>query len=114
MNAAGLSGLRAWIVQRLSAIYIVIFMAVFILPFAWHPSLNYAHWYSWVADPVNNSAVALFVVALLMHAWVGVRDVILDYVKPYTARALVLSLLLVGLLLLALWALRILFLVGYP
>ncbi len=76
--------------------------------------MEFTQWHAWVADPFNNSVIALFVVALLLHAWVGARDIVLDYVKPYTARAVVLSLLMVGLSLLALWALRILFLVGYP
>jgi succinate dehydrogenase / fumarate reductase membrane anchor subunit len=53
-----------------------------------------------------NIASAGFIIALMAHAWVGMRDVILDYLKPVGLRLAVLS--LTGLLLAGsgLWALR--------
>ena len=50
----------------------------------------------------------LFAAALLYHAWVGVRDIIMDYVKPAGVRLV--AMLLVGLVLVAelFWAAAIL------
>jgi succinate dehydrogenase / fumarate reductase membrane anchor subunit len=42
-------------------------------------------------------------VALLAHAWVGVRDVVLDYIGPLALRLAVLALAAAGLVLLGLW-----------
>ena len=51
----------------------------------------------------------LFVAALLIHAWVGIRDIILDYVHPFGARLVVLSLFALMLITSGLWAARVLF-----
>jgi succinate dehydrogenase / fumarate reductase membrane anchor subunit len=51
----------------------------------------------------------VFFAALLLHAWVGLRDVVLDYIKPLALRVGVLALLGFALLAVAMWAGRILF-----
>ena len=61
--------------------------------------------------PAVSIAVVVFFAALLMHAWVGLRDVILDYVNPVASRVCALVLLACGLLGLAAWVARI-FLLG--
>jgi succinate dehydrogenase / fumarate reductase membrane anchor subunit len=53
-------------------------------------------------------ATALAAAALLLHAWVGVRDVILDYVKPLPLRAGLLVLVALVLAAEGLWAARLL------
>jgi len=53
--------------------------------------------------------LALFFAALLLHAWVGVRDVIIDYVRPFYLRFSLLMVVGGALLATLLWALRIIF-----
>ena len=53
-------------------------------------------------------ATATFFAALLAHAGVGLRDVIMDYVHPVVLRVCVLALLGLGLLATAIWVARIL------
>lgn len=45
-----------------------------------------------------NVAAFLFLGALLTHAWVGLRDVTLDYIKLLSARVAVLTLIALALL----------------
>lgn len=111
MSRAGSSGLRNWFLQRLSALYIVLFLAAFTLVWCGE-RIEYDAWRAWVAQPLVNIALILFIAALLIHAWVGIRDVIIDYLKPAAARYVALTLIGVCLLGLALWALRILLLVS--
>jgi len=101
-------GLRAWIIQRLSAIYMAAYLVYFVIHVLMNPPQSYHDWHGWLSGPVVSIGTALFFIALLVHAWVGVRDVIMDYVKPLALRFSLLSLL--GLILLAcgLWVLRIL------
>ena len=56
-------------------------------------------------------ATLVFVVAILLHAWVGIRDVIIDYVWHAAARVTVLSLVALGLVACGLWASQSLILV---
>lgn len=53
----------------------------------------------------------LFVAALLIHAWVGLRDVTLDYVALHAPRIVVLFLIALSLLSLAAWTVQILWMV---
>ncbi len=97
------AGLSAWLVQRISAVYMLLFI-VFLLVSLWlAPFSSYAEWKSWVARPAMTLALALFFVALLSHMWVGLRDVLLDYARPASLRQFLLVLVAAGLCGVAVW-----------
>jgi succinate dehydrogenase / fumarate reductase, membrane anchor subunit len=103
-----LSGQRAWLLQRVTAVYagLYVFLAV-----AWllaRPPADHAAWHALVTQPAVWLATALFLLLLLLHAWIGLRDVILDYLRPASLRLTVLVLAGGGFLLLALWGFWIL------
>ena len=110
MSAPGLQGLRPWIIQRITAVYIAVFLIYFILNILSIEVMTAAVWHDWVLSPVNSVSLGLFLLAILWHAWVGVRDVILDYFPNVVARLLVLSLVAVVLLASLLWGLKALLL----
>lgn len=112
MSAAGLQGLRPWIIQRISAVFIAIYVVYFSLTVLISNPLSAENWASWVAWPGNNIAMTLFIVAVLWHAWIGIRDVILDYIPNVVLRMLALT--LVGCVLLGsgFWGIRALFLLA--
>lgn len=103
-----LSGLRAWLVQRISAVYMLAFLVLVLLRFLIDPPRTYGAWQGWVAKPEVGVAILVFFGALIVHAWVGLRDVILDYVRPVAVRAMVLSLLAFALVALGVWVAGIL------
>ena len=76
------SGLAAWWVQRLSAVYMLAFLIFLLVTFALDPVHDFAHWRGWVDRTGIKAALATFFAALLSHMWVGLRDVLLDYAKP--------------------------------
>ena len=53
-------------------------------------------------------ASALFILAVLLHGWVGMRDVVLDYIHSLRLRLTVLSLIALIFIGCGLWALQIL------
>lgn len=108
-----LSGLRAWLVQRVTAVYMLLFCVFVLLRFASGRPHSYEEWRGWVAGPPVLAASALFFSALLLHAWVGLRDVMMDYVRPLPLRVALLALLGFALAGLALWVARILLLASY-
>ena len=105
-----LSGLRAWIVQRFTAVYMLFFFLFALLHFAFNRPLSYGDWHEWITGRFVLIATALFFVALLLHAWIGLRDVVMDYVHPLPLRVAVLALLSFVLGGLALWAAQVLLL----
>lgn len=100
------SGMRAWIFQRVTAVYLLLYFPYLILKFVSSPPADYAAWIAWLSQPGASIGALLFVAALLLHAWVGVRDAVIDYVHPIAARVTVLSLLAFGLAACGLWALK--------
>lgn len=101
-------GLSTWLVQRVSAVYMLLFM-VFCLGSWWLiPLSSYADWKNGVARPGMTLALALFFVALLSHMWVGLRDVLLDYARPAGLRQFLLVLVAAGLCSVGAWVVWIL------
>lgn len=105
-----LSGLSAWLVQRLSAVFMLGFTVFVLVHFLVDPPHSYDAWRSWVGNIGVGMASGVFFAALLAHAWVGLRDVTLDYVASLAARVAVLSLIAAALLAVAAFAFRTLLL----
>ena len=102
------TGLRAWLVQRVSAVYMLVFIVFFLAHFVVDPPHSYLAWRGWLMSSGVSIATAVFFGALLAHAWVGVRDVIMDYVQPIAIRFALLALLGFGLAATGIWVARIL------
>ena len=102
------TGLRAWLVQRISAVYMLFFILFFLTRCVVDPPHSYPAWHGWMMGRSMSIATAVFFAALLAHAWVGLRDVILDYIHSIVFRLAVLMLLGFGLTALGLWVMRIL------
>jgi succinate dehydrogenase / fumarate reductase membrane anchor subunit len=60
----------------------------------------------WAAHPVVALALLVLVPVLLMHAWVGIRDVLIDYVHVLGLRIALLSLFAFVFVASGLWAFK--------
>ncbi len=80
-------GMRDWLSQRVTATLMALFTLVLLAQviFSRGP-LGYDTWAGIFAG--QGMKVLSFVVFLSLgwHAWVGVRDILMDYVKPVAAR----------------------------
>jgi succinate dehydrogenase / fumarate reductase membrane anchor subunit len=97
------SGQRAFVAQRISALALLACVAALALRLAIGPPATFAQWRAWVAQPLGAAMLLVAAGAVLLHAWVGARDVLLDYVKPPALRFVVMSLVAAGLWALAAW-----------
>ena len=102
-----LSGFSAWLVQRISALYLAFFLLLLFYRLLLHPVADFQQWQDWVFHPFISSLFLLFFLSLLLHAWVGIRDVIIDYVHPFAIRMTMLVLFALTLVGLGVWILRI-------
>jgi len=102
------NGLRTWLLQRLSAVYMAVYFVAVIIGLTICFPADFDQWRSSVANPFISVATAGFFISLMYHAWVGMRDAIIDYIHPTMLRFICLSLLSLGLLLMCLWSMRIL------
>lgn len=102
------AGLMEWLLQRISSLYMAGFVVYLILRFVVAPAADYAAWKSWFAAGVVRLAWALFVLSLLVHAWVGLRSIYMDYLHPVWLRFSISLLTAFGLLAMGLWFAQIL------
>lgn len=101
------SGLRAWLVQRVTAIYLGVYLLYLLWHFLVFPPASFAEWHMWVTSPLVSTSLLLFLLALLLHTWVGLRDIVVDYIPIFAIRISVLALIALGLVSCGLWAAQI-------
>jgi len=110
MSLYVLEGLRPWVIQRVSAVYIVLFILYASYCFYAADAVAFESWRHWLYHPFNTTVVGIFVLAILFHAWIGMRDVVLDYVHYIMLRIFILAMLVGVLIGCGLWVFRILLL----
>jgi succinate dehydrogenase / fumarate reductase membrane anchor subunit len=79
-------GLRDWLAQRVTAVVMAVYTLLVLVALAGLPSLDYQHWRALWELPLMRFATVLAALSLLLHAWVGVRNIFMDYVKPVWLR----------------------------
>jgi succinate dehydrogenase / fumarate reductase, membrane anchor subunit len=101
-------GLRDWLAQRVTAVLMALFTVAVLVRFLMPGELGYDHWYGVFAPQWMKVLTFVAIVALAYHAWVGVRDVFMDYVKPVGIRLVLQVFSIVWLLGCAGWAIQVL------
>jgi succinate dehydrogenase / fumarate reductase membrane anchor subunit len=79
-------GWQDWLAQRITAVIMVLFSVVFIGFFVVHGSVSYGQWKALFGSNVFRVLAMMFLLAVYYHAWIGIRDVLMDYVKPVGIR----------------------------
>jgi len=96
-------GMRQWLTQRLTAVVMAAYIVSLILLLALKWPANYESWMIFVSPWWWRLATLLFFVSLCMHAWLGVRDVLKDYVSNLNLRAFMQTLVDILLIAYAIW-----------
>ena len=79
-------GLGDWLLQRLTAVAMAAYTLLIVLVMILRRPLNYPAWKLTFSETWLQVATMLFVGALLYHAWVGMRDILMDYLKSTSLR----------------------------
>jgi succinate dehydrogenase / fumarate reductase membrane anchor subunit len=101
-------GLRDWLAQRITAVILVLYTLVLLGWLFALPELTYGSWAGMFASTWMKVLTLLALVSLFWHAWVGVRDIFMDYIKPTGLRLFLLIATIVALTGYAIWAIMIL------
>lgn len=101
-------GLRDWLVQRVTAVVMAVYCAGLAGWLLWQPYLDYDVWTGLYSSQWMRICTLLFLLSLFWHAWVGVRDVVMDYVKPAGVRLAIHVLVILALAFYSVWSVQIL------
>jgi len=100
-------GLKDWLAQRVTAVVMALytlFMGGFLLV---HP-LSFNAWQALFHSLPVRLASLLFLFSLFLHAWVGMRNIFMDYVHPAVVRLGLHVMVILTLVAYAVWAVQIL------
>jgi len=79
-------GLRDWLSQRVTAVLMALFTVVLLVQLIFGGALGYERWAGIFSAQWMKVLTFVVFIALGWHAWVGVRDIWMDYVKPLAVR----------------------------
>ena len=99
-------GLKDWLAQRVTALVMLAYTVLFLV--AWPRPMSYAGWKALFDHGWMRFATFLMVASVLIHAWVGMRNIWMDYVKPTGVRLALQVLTLLWLVGCAGWTMQIL------
>ena len=75
-------GTGSWLAQRISAVVMALYTVIVLVVLLRDSPATHGAWQALLAQGWMRVATLLFAVSLAWHAWVGVRDIFMDYVKP--------------------------------
>jgi succinate dehydrogenase membrane anchor subunit len=101
-------GMTAFLVQRITSLYLGAF-TLYVVGWLLTGSVSdYTGWSAYFDSGLVRMAWGLFFASLLAHAWVGLRSIYMDYLRPMWLRFAISTLTAFGLMALALWCAQIL------
>ena len=101
-------GLRDWLAQRVTAIIMAFYTLILLFKFLTAKEFSYEGWAGVFAAQWFRLATLVVLLSLFYHAWVGVRDIWMDYIKPVALRLFLQVATIVWLVGCAFWAVQIL------
>lgn len=101
-------GLRDWLSQRVTAALMALFTVALLVQVLLPGEMGYDRWAGIFSRQWMKVLTFVVIVAMLMHVWVGVRDIWMDYVKPVAVRLVLQVFALVWLVGCAGWAVQVL------
>lgn len=101
-------GLRDWLIQRISAALMALYSVALVVYLLLQPGLDYDVWTELFSSQMVRTFTLLFLLSLFYHAWIGMRDIVMDYVKSAGLRLLIHVLVILALLLYVIWSVQIL------
>lgn len=101
-------GTRGFLLQRFTAVVMALYTLALFACLLFGTPHTYADWKALFGGTPMRVGTMLFFIALLYHAWIGMRDIFMDYVKPMGLRLTLQFAVVVVLLLYLVWAASIL------
>ena len=101
-------GMRDWLAQRVTAALLALYTVVLLVSLLLMPEVTYGTWAGLFASGWMKVLTLLALGSLAYHAWIGVRDIYMDYIKPTGVRLLLQVATIVLLVAYVCWAVLIL------
>lgn len=88
ISSFGRNGVHDYLLIRASGIIMTLYTAYMIGFFAFGPDINYLEWQSFFGGTFTKVFTMIALACVLIHAWIGLWQVLTDYIKPTLVRSL--------------------------
>jgi len=80
-------GLKEWVAQRITAVIMSLYTIGLFLAVLFTPDIDYVKWvgffnFTVFSFPLGKMLALLAILSLCYHAYIGIRDIWMDYIKP--------------------------------
>ncbi|WP_087016435.1 succinate dehydrogenase, hydrophobic membrane anchor protein [Thaumasiovibrio subtropicus] len=87
VSSVGRNGVHDFVLIRASAIILTLYTFYMLGYFLFGPTLTYEVWTGFFAQTSTKVFTMLALFSVLIHAWIGMWQVLTDYIKPAALRA---------------------------
>ena len=94
--------------ERITAVVMIAYTLLLVLVLVRMPQFDFGHWKALWGVAMMRYCTALFLLSLFLHAWIGVRDIFMDYVKDAGIRLMLYVFTILALVWYAAWSVQIL------
>lgn len=103
-SATGLtgSGVRDWVMQRISAVVLAVYSVVMVCFFLFN-KVDFLVWHTFMTSLPMKLFSLLAVLSLVAHSWVGMWTVLTDYIKSSGLRLVLQSLIIIAIIVYLFW-----------
>lgn len=84
----GGNGIRDWLAQRLTAVFLILYLAILFWFCITHSEISYESWKVFMFLPAMKVMTMLALVSISIHAWIGIWTILTDYVHQVFLRQL--------------------------
>lgn len=75
------NGLKDWLIQRVSAVYLLVYLLVMLIYCVGHCPLTFEVWHGLFQGIGVRIATGIALLMLVLHAWIGIWTVSTDYIR---------------------------------
>ena len=102
-------GMRDWLSQRVTSVVMIVFTVLVLSQIIFSKgTIGYELWAGIFAHQWMKTITFVVILSMLYHVWVGMRNVFMDYVKPYAVRFVMHVFAIVWLVACSGWAMQVL------
>lgn len=101
-------GVRDWLAQRVTAVVMALYSVFMVAYLLLQPTVDFNVWQGLFHSLPVRLASLLFALSLFLHAWVGMRDIFMDYVHHTVVRLALHVAVILALVAYTAWAVQIL------
>ncbi|MFV0575616.1 MAG: succinate dehydrogenase, hydrophobic membrane anchor protein [Vibrio sp.] len=86
ISSFGRNGVHDYLLIRATGIIMALYTVYMVCFFAFGPDINYASWQSFFGGTSTKVFTMIALLCVLIHAWIGMWQVLTDYIKPTVLR----------------------------